>query len=190
MDNAQDLLQAELLVLPGVGAFSDGMHGLAQRDLIKAINDYVAGGRPLLGICLGMQLLMDQSHEFGCHKGLGLIPGQVLPFLSADQVADQDYRIPHVGWNNLICPESASWQDTLLEGMPPGTDAYFVHSFKVVPENQSHVLAQATYGDQTFCSAIKKDNITAAQFHPEKSGPDGMNMLRNYCQQVCKGVLA
>lgn len=190
VEDASSLLNAELLILPGVGAFFDGMKGLESRDLINPLRDYVASGRSLLGICLGMQLLMSESMEFGCHEGLGLIKGQVVEFWSQDKVKDRAYRVPHVGWNPLIQPESVNWSETLLHETPQETDAYFVHSFKVEPQETNHILASTIYGQQTFCSVIKKDNIIGTQFHPEKSGLAGMRMLDQFCQQAFKGVYA
>jgi len=184
------LLNAELLVLPGVGAFSDGMKGLRSQDLIGPLGEYVASGRHMLGICLGMQLLMSESLEFGRHEGLGLIEGQVVPFFPREKVADQDYRVPHVGWNQLIRPEGVNWSETLLQETSERSDAYFVHSFKVEPQDPCHVLASATYGQQTFCAVIKNDTIVGTQFHPEKSGLAGMKMLHHFCQQAYKGVYA
>jgi len=190
VEEASSLLAAELLVLPGVGAFSDGMEGLRARDLIGPLHEYVSSGRHLLGICLGMQLLMTESLEFGCHEGLDLIQGRVVPFLPPEKVGDKDYRVPHVGWNHLIEPEDVSWSETMLQETPKKTDAYFVHSFKVEPDNPEHILAFATYGQQTFCSVIKNNNVIGTQFHPEKSGPAGMMLLHQFCQQATKGVYA
>lgn len=190
VQEASSLLDAELLVLPGVGAFADGMKGLESRGLIEALHEYVASGRSLLGICLGMQLLMGESLEFGQHKGLGLIDGRVVPFLSQEKVSDGTYRVPHVGWNHLTQPANVRWDDTLLQDTPEKTDVYFVHSFKVEPQNSADILATANYGQQEFCAAIKKDNIIGSQFHPEKSGRAGMMMLQQFCQQASKGVFA
>lgn len=188
VQEASSLLNAEVLVLPGVGAFSDGMQGLRSRDLIDPLHEYVSSGRHLLGICLGMQLLMTESLEFGRHKGLDLIEGQVVPFLNRDEVADKGYCIPHVGWNHLIRPEGVNWNETLLEKIPEKSEAYFVHSFKVQPQDSNHILASAMYGQQTFCSVIKNNNVIGTQFHPEKSGRAGMEMLHQFCQQATKGV--
>ena len=168
--------KAERLVLPGVGAFGNGMAELQQRNLVDAVKDYAASGRPLLGICLGMQMLLDGSDEFGASKGLGLIPGWVrqLPVQS-------DIKLPHIGWSAIRPPEGANWSKSLLEDVAIGHEMYFVHSFHAEPADPAHRLADTLYGDYAFCAVVKKDNITGCQFHPEKSGEAGLRIIRKFC---------
>jgi len=160
---------AERLILPGVGAFGDAMENLRRRGLDRAICEAVREGKPLLGLCLGLQLLFSQSEEFGLHQGLNLIPGKVLRFDEAG------LRVPHVGWNQI---EGES-PNPLLEGIPDRSYFYFVHSYYVVPENPDHVLRWTTYG-RRFCSIACRDRIWGAQFHPEKSQDVGKRLLRNF----------
>ncbi len=177
-----EILESEFLILPGVGAFGDGMKGLNDRGLIDPIREFTDAGNPILGICLGMQLLMSESEEFGSHKGLNLIEGRVISFDSQDVVNEDNYLVPHVGWNNLVIPDGHLWNNSLLEDIPEHSDAYFVHSFKVIPDDPQWSLANAIYGKQIFCAAIKKNNILGTQFHPEKSGCLGMQMIEKLCQ--------
>lgn len=168
---------APRLVLPGVGAFGDGMAELQQRGLVEALRAYAASGRPLLGICLGMQMLLDGSDEFGASDGLGLIPGWVrkLP-------EQPGTKLPHIGWSAISPPQGASWDGTLLENVPAGHEMYFVHSYHADPANPAHRLAETRYGDYDFCSVVKKANITGCQFHPEKSGEVGLGIIRRFLE--------
>lgn len=172
------IAQAERLVLPGVGAFGHGMDELQQRGLVDALHDYAASERPLLGICLGMQMLLDGSDEFGASKGLGLIAGWVrkLP-------EQADIKLPHIGWSAIRPPQGTTWDGSLLEGVPAGQEMYFVHSFHADPDDAAHRLAETAYGSYAFCSAIRKGNITGCQFHPEKSGEMGLGIVRNFLKQ-------
>lgn len=179
-DNAAQILQAEYLVLPGVGAFADGMGGLRQRRFVESILQYVQGGRPFLGICLGMQLMMESSEEFGVHSGLGIIPGTVKPIPSID-INGVPIKIPHIGWNELVYPQGvSSWEKTILSTVRPGDATYFVHSFACVPKDESTRLANCNYGGHLICAAIKRDNLYGCQFHPEKSGEIGLNVIRGF----------
>jgi glutamine amidotransferase len=166
---------ASQLVLPGVGAFGDGMRELTQRGLIAPIVEAVAKGTPLLGICLGMQLLLDESDEFGTHRGLGLIPGSVRRIEPTDGA-----KVPHVGWNRLEPAAGRSWAGTILANVTPGTPVYFVHSYAAHPASEGHRLADTTYGGHTVSAAICRGNVTGCQFHPEKSGPVGLSMLEQF----------
>lgn len=166
---------AEKLVLPGVGAFGQGMDELRQRGLVDALREYAASGRPLLGICLGMQMLLDGSDEFGAGAGLGLIPGWVRKLPGQPGI-----KLPHIGWSAIGPPQGASWQGSLLENVPAGHEMYFVHSFHADPADPGHRLAETAYGDYAFCSAIRKDHITGCQFHPEKSGEAGLGIVRAF----------
>ena len=167
------------LVLPGVGAFANGMKLLRERELIGPIRDFVAKGGAFLGICLGMQMLMENSHEFGDHDGLGLIAGSVLPIESHGADGARQ-KIPHVGWSALKPVGSAVWRDTILSGLEPESAVYFVHSFAAVPDNPAECLACCDYGGQRIAAVLVKDNVMGCQFHPEKSGPVGLEILRNF----------
>lgn len=167
--------KAERLVLPGVGAFGDCIGELQSRGLVGPIRDYAASGRPLLGICVGMQMLLEGSEEFGSHAGLGLMRGWVrkLPVQAG-------FKLPHIGWSPISPPEGCSWSGSILEGFPVGEDVYFVHSFAAVPEDTADCLAQTPYGEASFCSVLKRGNVTGCQFHPEKSGEAGLSMIRRF----------
>ena len=175
------ILGSRRVVLPGVGAFGNAMQGLHTLQLVDVIHEIAKREIPLLGICLGMQLLMDQSDEFGITAGLGLIPGRVIPVPVAT-IAGEPQKIPHIGWNALR-PATASgdWHGTLLEDNRPGEAAYFVHSFMAVPSNHAHRIADCEYGGQRVTAVIGRDRITACQFHPEKSGEVGLKILRRFC---------
>jgi glutamine amidotransferase len=176
--------QAEGLILPGVGAFADGMRGLLDRGLDDSLRTYARSGRPLLGICLGMQLLASFSEEFGVHSGLGLIPGRVaaIPAIGAD---DRLHKVPHVGWSGLVKPTQATdWKQSILANTAPGEEVYLVHSFAVTPDSPAHRLADCDYDGQPICAAIQSGNIFGAQFHPEKSGEVGLRILRTFCRMA------
>lgn len=174
-----EIENAEKLVLPGVGAFAAGMQGLRERNLIQPIKRYAASGRPLLGICLGMQMLATTSTEFGLHDGLDLIPGTVesIPTEAKDGT---HHRIPSIGWSELQQPDGRDWHGTILKDSPPGTCVYLVHSFHLHPDDSAHVLARYEYGGHLITAAVQRENITGCQFHPEKSGPVGLKILANF----------
>jgi glutamine amidotransferase len=174
-DQPVELRQAERVVLPGVGAFADGMEGLRRRRLVEPLLEFVATGRPFLGICLGMQLLLGESDEFGAHAGLGIIPGRVEAIARLPGL-----KVPHIGWNRVAPPGGASWAGTPLEPLQPGTMMYFVHSFTAVPTHLEHRLADADYGGQRLSAALRKDNVVGCQFHPEKSGRAGLAVLARF----------
>jgi imidazole glycerol-phosphate synthase subunit HisH len=166
---------AERLVLPGVGAFGDGMAGLASRGLVEPIREFARSGRPLFGICLGTQLLMDEGREFGTHPGLGLVPGSVGPF--DEQRGERVDKIPHVGWNAIRPTATRRWQGTFLSETAPGTAMYFTHSFVIRPANDADVVAVADYAGGEVCAVLRHGNVSGCQFHPEKSGPAGLALL-------------
>lgn len=176
-----DVRGAEILLLPGVGAFADGMGGLHRLDMLEPIWGCAQSGVPILGICLGMQMLFEASHEFGLHRGLGLIPGYVerLPEAGADGVPQ---RVPHVGWNALTPPPNTKpgFDSPLLEGTKPGEEMYFVHSFEAKPKNAEDTLAVCRYGGRAVCAAAGRGNVMGTQFHPEKSGPAGLAILEGF----------
>jgi glutamine amidotransferase len=178
----KDLIaQAAALILPGVGAFGDAMEALTRLDLIPLLREAAQGNKPLLGICLGMQLLMSESHEFGRHRGLGLIEGEVVR-LDHGQLGGRRLKVPHVGWNRLA--PAAPWQGTLLRGLPAGEFMYFVHSFYARPAQAEVALATTTYGPVDFCSCLGRGNIFACQFHPERSGPQGLRLYANLAARI------
>ncbi len=174
------ILSAERVVLPGVGAFADGMAELQRLDLDTVIQKVANEGIPLLGICLGMQMLLDESEEFGTTKGLGLIPGKVIP-VPLMAIDGQTQKIPHIGWNSLELPEKQSnWDGTLLQGVKPGDAVYFVHSFMASTSEPEHCIANCNYGGAPISAVICRKNIFGCQFHPEKSGKIGLNVLRKF----------
>lgn len=167
-----DLRSAENLVLPGVGAFRDAIAELKKHDFVAPIRDHIAADRPFLGICLGLQLLFDVSEEDGEWEGLGVIPGRVVRFEN-----EPGLKIPHMGWNTL----EAQGQPAILSGLSPEAWFYFVHSYHVVPEDESVVAARTTHGQQ-FVSVVERGNLAATQFHPEKSQRTGQALLRNFAR--------
>ncbi len=170
--SAANIASAERIVLPGVGAFRDAIAALHRHDLTEVIRDHIAADRPFLGICLGLQLLMDVSFEDGEHEGLGIIPGTVQRF-----DLPSGFKIPHMGWNQL--DGSPQPGHALLRRLGPEPWFYFVHSFHVVPADPSWIAATTDYG-RSFVSVAAKGNIMATQFHPEKSQSGGMQLLRNF----------
>jgi glutamine amidotransferase len=173
------LLAAPRLVLPGVGAFADGMRGLIERGLDKIVIEYAASGRPLLGICLGMQMLAGISEEFGEHKGLDVIPGRVASIPRRDPQGNP-YKVPFVGWAELRSRGPEDWRGSILEGLHPGDAIYLTHSYAVTPEDPAHRLAHCLYNGTTVSAAIRKGNVYGVQFHPEKSGPVGLKIIANF----------
>lgn len=172
----EDVRRANRLVLPGVGAFGASIEALRTRGLDVAIIEAVDRGASLLGICLGMQLLFEESEELGSHKGLGLIPGCIVKF--RDQLRDEQghrLKVPHVGWNEIV----HSGQSRLLAGVQSGSHAYFVHSYYCAPKNREMVLASTDYGGP-FTSVIGQGAIYGLQFHPEKSQSVGLRILHNF----------
>jgi imidazole glycerol-phosphate synthase subunit HisH len=169
------VLEADRIVLPGVGAFRDCMANLEQGGFIEPLLKVIRDGRPFLGICLGLQLLFTESEEFGLHQGLGIIPGRVVRFPEGMRTGDEELKVPHMGWNQVAvkrCPP-------VLGGIPDGTNFYFVHSYYVQPEDPSVIATTTDYGIE-FCSSIWQDNIVATQFHPEKSQEKGLAILKNF----------
>ena len=173
-DCAEALAGAAHLVLPGVGAFGEGMAELGRRNLIEPLRAHAAEGRPLLGICLGAQLLMETSEEFGAHAGLGLIAGDVR------RLPEGGGKIPHVGWARIYPPTDVSWTDSLFAETAPQSWTYFVHSFQCHPAQARHVFALAHHGAQQFTAAVRCGAVVGVQFHPEKSGAAGLAMLRQF----------
>ena len=185
----EEVLAADAVILPGVGAFGDAMETLSRMGVAQAIVDFAASGKPLVGVCLGMQLLMTESHEFGLHEGLGIIEGDVVRLELSTEGA-RSLKVPEVGWNQINAaegaeygngagPEGSPWPGTLLQGLPDGEYMYFVHSFYARPKDPSVVLSTTRYGHIEFCSSLRVGNVFACQFHPERSGPQGLRIYRN-----------
>ena len=181
--DADEIMAADKLIIAGVGAFGDGMEGLRKNNLIDAIREFVARSKPVLGICLGMQLFFDEGEEFGLHAGLGLIRGRVVSIRSTAEDGGK-IKVPHIGWNRLLSPTGNGiekrWTGTLLDGIDQGEFMYFVHSYIVVPEDRQVVVAETEYGVNRFCSVIIKGNVAGCQFHPERSGIAGLMIYRNF----------
>lgn len=178
VSNSPDLLlAADFAILPGVGAFSDAMDNMRSFGLSQAVQEYVASGKPLMGVCLGMQLLFSYSEEFGHTEGLGLIPGSVRKFHFTGP-ASKEYKVPQIQWNRI--EPSRSWGDTPLQYTGRGDFMYFVHSFYVVPDDPAHTLSHTTYGGMRYCSSVMHRNVFATQFHPEKSGLRGVGIYEQW----------
>jgi imidazole glycerol-phosphate synthase subunit HisH len=179
-DNPKQIAGADYLVLPGVGAFADGMLGLRQRNLIESIKKFSSKDRPFLGICLGMQMMLSTSEEFGNHEGLNLIRGKVTVIPSTD-ITGAPHKIPHIGWNFLQFPPAiSSWENSILANTLPGTAVYFVHSFTAVPDSPSNRLADCLYNGRFISAAIRSGNLYGCQFHPEKSGECGLKIIDTF----------
>lgn len=177
----EKILSAKRVVLPGVGAFANAMQALEGLGLVDTIHELALRKTPLLGICLGMQLLLEESDEFGVTTGLGLIPGRVIA-LPDCAVSGERQKIPHIGWSALeMSGPVAGWKKTLLEDNRPGEAVYFVHSFMATPTDPAHRIADTFYGGHQVAAAINRENITGCQFHPEKSGEVGLKILRKFC---------
>lgn len=177
---AERIAAADRLVVPGVGAFGDCTDELNRRRLVGPILEFIASGRPVLGICVGMQMLLSVGEEFGEHAGLGVVPGRVraIPSTTADGCA---HKIPHIGWSALVKPSAdTEWAGTILAGVAPGTTCYFVHSFTAEPQDARYRLADCGYNGRQISAAIRAGNVYGTQFHPEKSGEVGLRILRNF----------
>ena len=172
----EELSLASHLILPGVGAFGDAMRELNQRDLIPWIKDWIASDRPFLGICLGMQLLFDNSEEGGLQPGMSVLPGRVVRFDNDSFPGNEHRKIPHMGWNRV---QSRIANDPMLSSISHHPHVYFVHSYYVVPDDPRVTWLSCDYG-QEFCAAVRVGNMLATQFHPEKSQTEGLQILKNF----------
>ncbi|MGE0227071.1 MAG: imidazole glycerol phosphate synthase subunit HisH [Dehalococcoidia bacterium] len=166
---AQAVADARALIVPGVGAAADTMANLRAGGLVEPIREYIASGRPFLGVCMGMQALFEVSEEGGSHECLGVLPGRIVRF-------PHGLTVPHMGWNNvrLRAPHP------VFEGIAQDAFFYFVHSFHPRPADEGHVIAETEYGGVTFPAVVGRDNLVATQFHPEKSGADGLRLYANF----------
>ena len=190
-------MSADVVVLPGVGAFGDAMEHLESLDLVSPLRDISQSDKPLIAICLGMQLLMTESYEFGTHRGLGIIDGSVVYLDNsressggAQRQALSGFKVPQVGWNRIFRQQNSGetsknsslanpWTPTPLSGLSDGEPMYFVHSYYVLPEDPNVVLSISRYSEVEFCSSLNRRNIFGFQFHPERSGPSGLQIYRN-----------
>jgi glutamine amidotransferase len=175
----REVSSAQGIVLPGVGAFGDAMATIGKLDLAGPLREAASRGTPLLGICLGVQLLMSRSEEFGAHEGLGVIKGSVVR-LDHPREGERPLKVPTVGWNGIRRPRpdvaGDPWKDTPLEGRPDGEAMYFVHSYCVQPEDPGVILSVTRYGQIEYCSSVRRGNLFALQFHPERSGTEGLKI--------------
>jgi len=172
--DAGAVASADGVILPGVGAFERAMANLRDLDLVGVLRDVASTGRPLLGICLGLQLLFETSDEHGRHEGLGILPGQVVRFGAG-------LTVPHMGWNQV----AQAGASPLFESVPDGAYFYFAHSFYARPADADTAIGRTDYGEP-FASVVARGSVFAAQCHPEKSGPTGLTMLDNFCR-LCQG---
>lgn len=176
----QQIMAAPRVALPGVGAFARGMSELTRLQLTSVVTEVAARKRPLLGICLGMQMLLEESEEFGVTAGLGLIPGRVVP-LPAVTVEGGAQKIPHIGWAGLTpAAGSADCSNGLLRQLSAHDAFYFVHSFMASPRDAAHRIADVLYGGRRVCAVIGRGSVFGCQFHPEKSGEVGLKILRTF----------
>ncbi len=169
--NSEEILAADKVILPGVGAFGDAMRKLKEYGLVDTIHEAVDSGKPFLGICLGLQLLFRRSDESEGVEGLSILPGEILRIPDAPGI-----KIPHIGWNSLKVTEGAK----LFEGLGENPYVYFVHSYYLKADDESIVAATTEYGGTLIHASVQKDNVYACQFHPEKSGSVGMQILKNF----------
>lgn len=177
VSDPKDLAEADKAVLPGVGAFRDAISTLKEQGFVEPIKDFILAGKPFLGICLGLQMLFDTSYEDGEWQGLGIIPGQVVKFDFTGHADQANLKIPHMGWNRLFIKPG----NPLFEGLDNESFVYFVHSYYVVPRSES-VAATTTDHGIKFVSSIRRDNLFATQFHPEKSQTVGLKILENFAK--------
>lgn len=184
VERPERVADASRLVLPGVGAFADCMTALRQRGFDEALRAFAATGRPVLGICVGMQMLFDSSDEFGRSAGIGLLPGVIRRIPSTDGTGSVR-KVPHIGWSDLV--PDRDWQGTLLESIAPNAAVYFVHSYAAQPEFRSHILAHCVYAGLSIPACVNRENISGCQFHPEKSGPNGLKILRGFLELADAG---
>ncbi len=181
--NAAEILTAEKAILPGVGAFKDGIDGLDANNLIPVVKEFATSGKSLLGICLGMQLLFDEGHEHGVHEGLGILSGRVLGFAGRlpkfSKLRKSPLKIPQIGWNTIAFEK----ENPLISELPDESYVYFNHGYYCEPANAEHSLAKTDYGIE-FTSIVNAKNIYGVQFHPEKSQKIGLQILRNFVEKI------
>lgn len=180
-----DLLKSDAAILPGVGAFGNAMDNLKKLDLVGPIKDFIASGKPFMGICLGLQLLFSESEEFSRNEGLNIIPGKVKRF--PDRNTDGAVvKIPQIGWNQIREPETGKWEHSPLQGLKHNEFMYFVHSYFVAPTEKDVILSVTDYSGIEYCSSLLLRNVFAAQFHPEKSGIEGMKIYSTWASTIAR----
>lgn len=184
-----DIAEADGLLLPGVGAFGNAMHQLESLGLLGPIREFAASGGPLFGICLGMQLLFEESEEFGRHSGLGLLPGRIVRFPD-QEIGGRRLKVPAIGWGQLEFCQQAGRISEYGQRIGDGEWMYFVHSFYAQPELESDKLTETTYGDVRFCSSVLRGNIFGTQFHPEKSGAHGLQIYKIWAKLLSERKVA
>ena len=179
----KEITSADAVILPGVGAFGKAMESLTKLDLVEFLKEVALSDKPFIGICLGMQLLMSESHEFGYHKGLNIIKGEVKKLSNTIDEAGNRLKVPQVGWNRIYkkdkIDEKNYWEKSFLNGLGDGEYMYFVHSFYTVPKDTSVIRTISYYGNIEFCSSLEYKNIFACQFHPERSCQHGIKIYKN-----------
>jgi len=175
----QEILSADAVILPGVGAFGNAIESLEKLDLVYVLKDIATSSKPFVGICLGMHLLMDESEEFGSHQGLGIIKGSVIRLDNPVSISGKRLKVPHVGWSRIYKKSDSIgdlWTHSVLEGLANGEFMYFVHSFYVKLDYPEMILSTSEYGNIELCSSFQYRNIFACQFHPERSGLQGLKI--------------
>lgn len=182
-ENPADVSRAEAVILPGVGGMPEAMRRLNESGLSDAIRESAERGVPLLGVCLGLQLLMSHGSEFVPHSGLGIIPGTVVRF-NGESAPGVPLKVPHIGWSQIRSGTHRGWNAPLLGGITEGALMYFVHSYYVRPSDAGIIAATARYGSIEFCAALSRGNTFACQFHPERSGPTGLVVYRNFADAL------
>jgi len=176
----EEILNADALILPGVGAFGDAMKNLHKLGLVKTLREFAASGKPFMGICLGMQLLFSESDEFGHHKGLDIINGRVVKFIPQK---NKRIKVPQIAWNQISRAPSISdsyWNASPLRAIRNGEFMYFVHSFYAIPDSKENLLTVTNYASIEYASGVIQRNIWGFQFHPEKSGAEGLKIYKNF----------
>ena len=174
------IVHADRVVLPGVGAFAACMEAMKSNDMDQAVQQFVKTGKPILGICLGMQILFEHGTEFGLTEGLGLIQGQVNPLKPCILPDGRKAKIPNIGWLNVEVSSVAEHRSGLMEGITHPIAYYFVHSFMCCPSDPQNTVGTANYGANSICAICRNDNVWGTQFHPERSGKDGLKIYRNF----------
>lgn len=178
----KEIMEADGAILPGVGAFGEAMDNLRRLDLIGVIKDFIASGKPFMGVCLGLQLLLSESEEFGMNEGLGIVKGSVVRFPS-HYSQGRKLKVPQIGWNRINSPADCnSWAGTPLQDLKTGSFMYFVHSYYALPDSRDAFLTTTVYGDVEYCSSLLVDNVFAVQFHPEKSAHDGIAVYSSWAE--------
>lgn len=180
----EEILNSDAAILPGVGAFGEAMENLIKLNLVDTIKEFIDTGKQFFGICLGFQLLFSESEEFGTFKGLNLIEGQIKKF-PKQNYQGEIIRVPQIGWNRILnAYNNGNWENSLLKGINNQEYMYFVHSYYVQPKNEDVILTRTSYMGISYCSSIFVKNIFASQFHPEKSGMDGIKIYKEFANKI------